>query len=56
MNFEHARDDFGNAISNGHLKGLFHRICKLLFFNIRPVFVFDGATPEIKLKTVVSKS
>jgi hypothetical protein len=54
MSFENARDDRERVISNVHLKGLFHRICKLLYFNIRPVFVFDGAVPDIKRRTVVS--
>ena len=55
MNFEHARDESGKVLANYHLRGLFHRICKLLYFNIRPVFIFDGATPEINLRTVVNK-
>lgn len=30
--------------------GFLRRICKLLYHGILPVFVFDGATPEIKLR------
>jgi DNA excision repair protein ERCC-5 len=36
-----------------YLIALFHRICKLLFFGVKPVFVFDGQTPLIKKQTVV---
>jgi DNA excision repair protein ERCC-5 len=46
------RDDDGNMIRNAHLIGMIRRILKLLFHRIRPVFVFDGATPALKLKTV----
>lgn len=45
------RDDEGKMIKNAHLIGTFHRVAKLLFFGIRPVFVFDGQTPEIKKRT-----
>jgi len=31
---------------------LFFRICKLLYFGIKPVFVFDGQAPLMKLKTL----
>jgi len=34
------------------LEGFLRRILKLLFFGIKPVFVFDGKTPEIKRKCV----
>lgn len=37
-----------------YLIALFHRICKLLFFGVKPIFVFDGQTPIIKKQTVVS--
>mmetsp|Transcript_24188 Transcript_24188/g.37230 ORF Transcript_24188/g.37230 Transcript_24188/m.37230 type:complete len:96 (+) Transcript_24188:1-288(+) len=34
------------------LEGFLRRICKLLFFGIRPVFVFDGKTPDLKQRTL----
>lgn len=48
------RDKEGNALRNGHLLGFFRRLCKLLFYNIKPVFVFDGGAPELKRTTIVS--
>jgi len=50
-----TRDNKGNIIPNAHVKGLFARICKLLYFGIRPVFVFDGATPNLKKMTTASR-
>jgi DNA excision repair protein ERCC-5 len=49
------RDEDGNFIRNGHLIGFFRRICRLLFNKIRPVFVFDGATPALKRLTVAAR-
>ena len=48
------RDKFGNPIHNAHLIVIFHRICKLLFYKVKPIFVFDGGVPELKKKTIVS--
>lgn len=42
------------ATTNKHLIVMFHRICKLLFYGIKPVFVFDGGVPELKKLTIVS--
>ena len=47
------RDKEGNALRNGHLLGFFRRLCKLLFYNIKPVFVFDGGAPALKRSTIV---
>ncbi|XP_067298407.1 DNA excision repair protein ERCC-5 homolog [Pseudorasbora parva] len=47
-----VRDRDGNAVQNAHLLTLFHRLCKLLFFRIRPVFVFDGDAPLLKKQTL----
>ncbi|XP_049573922.1 DNA excision repair protein ERCC-5 homolog [Syngnathus scovelli] len=48
-----VRDREGNNVQNAHLLTLFHRICKLLYFRIRPVFVFDGDAPLLKKQTLV---
>lgn len=46
------QDRFGNPKPNAHLIGLFHRICKLLYYKIKPVFVFDGGVPMLKKDTI----
>ncbi|KAM6140757.1 DNA excision repair protein ERCC-5-like isoform 2-T2 [Pterocles gutturalis] len=50
-----ARDRGGNSTRNAHLLTLFHRLCKLLFFRIRPVFVFDGEAPLLKRQTLAKR-
>ncbi|KAM6446842.1 DNA excision repair protein ERCC-5 isoform 1-T2 [Liasis olivaceus] len=50
-----ARDCHGNSIHNAHLLTLFHRLCKLLFFRIRPIFVFDGEAPLLKRQTLAKR-
>ena len=47
------RDSQGNPLPNAHLLGLCHRICKLLFYKIKPIFVFDGGVPLLKRQTMV---
>uniref|UniRef100_H2XUA5 Uncharacterized protein n=1 Tax=Ciona intestinalis TaxID=7719 RepID=H2XUA5_CIOIN len=42
----------GQSANNAHLITLFHRICKLLYFGIKPVFVFDGGAPALKQRTL----
>ena len=46
------QDRFGNPKPNAHLIGLFYRICKLLYYRIKPVFVFDGGVPMLKKDTI----
>ena len=42
---------------NGHVMVLYHRICKLLYFKVKPVFVFDGPNvPRLKARILVSPS
>ncbi|XP_020092237.1 DNA repair protein UVH3 isoform X2 [Ananas comosus] len=49
------RDEKGEMVRNAHLLGFFRRICKLLFLRTKPVFVFDGATPPLKRRTIASR-
>jgi flap endonuclease-1 len=42
------KDSHNNVTS--HLNGLFYRFTKLMQFDIKFVFVFDGKAPELKLK------
>lgn len=50
-----VRDKEGNALRNSHIVGFFRRICKLLYFGIRPVFVFDGGAPALKRQTISNR-
>ncbi|QKX53831.1 uncharacterized protein TRUGW13939_00911 [Talaromyces rugulosus] len=50
-----VRDKEGNALRNAHVVGFFRRICKLLFFGIKPVFVFDGGAPVLKRQTIAGR-
>jgi DNA excision repair protein ERCC-5 len=49
------RDSKGDVLQGGHLIGFLRRICKLLFYGIKPVFVFDGGVPELKLRTIQAR-
>lgn len=50
------RDPKGTILTAAHIIGFFRRICKLMFFEIRPVFVFDGAAPVLKKQTTNKRS
>ncbi|KAK1088568.1 DNA repair protein rad2 [Friedmanniomyces endolithicus] len=50
-----VRDNEGNALRNSRVIGFFRRICKLLFFGIKPVFVFNGGAPALKLQTISNR-
>lgn len=50
-----VRDKEGNALRNAHVVGFFRRICKLLYFGIKPVFVFDGGAPILKRQTIAAR-
>ncbi|OBA26247.1 PIN domain-like protein [Hanseniaspora valbyensis NRRL Y-1626] len=41
-----------NVFINAHLMGFFRRICKLLHYGIKPIFVFDGEVCELKKNTI----
>ena len=49
------RDEEGNMMKHAHILGFFRRIIRLLTLNIKPVFVFDGATPLLKRQTVMAR-
>lgn len=46
------RDKEGRGLVNAHVLGFLRRICKLLFYGIKPVFVFDGGAPALKRATI----
>lgn len=46
------QDSHGAPRPNAHLLGLFTRICKLLYYKIKPIFVFDGGVPMLKKNTI----
>ncbi|PIA17019.1 PIN domain-like protein, partial [Coemansia reversa NRRL 1564] len=46
------KDADGNPIEDAHILGFYRRVCKLLYYGILPVFVFDGGAPELKRITI----
>lgn len=50
------QDSKGQPLPNAHLLGIYHRVCKLLYFRIKPVFVFDGGVPALKKQTIAKRN
>lgn len=50
-----VRDKEGNALNLSHIVGFFRRICKLLYFGILPLFVFDGGAPALKRQVIQNR-
>ncbi|WFD29925.1 DNA repair protein rad2 [Malassezia sp. CBS 17886] len=49
------RDKEGQTLANAHLLGFLWRILKLLYYGIKPVFVFDGGAPVQKRRTIANR-
>ncbi|KAJ2794699.1 DNA repair protein rad2, partial [Coemansia helicoidea] len=49
------KDADGNPVEDAHILGFYRRICKLLYYGIWPVFVFDGGAPELKRATIAER-
>ena len=45
----------GNRLANAHIIAVYHRICKLLFYHVKPIIVFDGKVPDIKRRTCAKR-
>ncbi|XP_028129377.2 DNA excision repair protein ERCC-5 isoform X1 [Diabrotica virgifera virgifera] len=50
------QDHKGAPVPNAHLLGIYHRVCKLLYFKIKPIFVFDGGVPALKRQTIAKRN
>ncbi|KAI0342772.1 PIN domain-like protein [Trametopsis cervina] len=49
------RDKEGRGLVNAPVVGFLRRISKLLFYGIKPVFVFDGGAPALKRSTITER-
>ncbi len=50
------RNEDGTMIKNAHLIGTIKRLLKLLYNKVKPVFVFDGGVPILKIKTIEART
>lgn len=46
------RTTTGETIPNAHIYIVIFRLCKLIFYGIKPVIVFDGDAPALKKQTL----
>ncbi|KAF8822914.1 XPG N-terminal domain-containing protein [Cardiosporidium cionae] len=50
-----GKNTSGQPFRNSYLVGFFWRICRLLYYRIYPIIVFDGAPPELKRRTLLKR-
>ena len=49
------RTKSGETIPNAHIYITVFRLCKLLYYGIKPVIVFDGSAPALKKRTLAKR-
>ena len=49
------RTENGEMVPDAHIYITIFRICKLLYYGIKPVIVFDGSAPALKRKTLARR-
>lgn len=49
------RDKEGQIVPGAHLIGFFKRLCKLCYYKLKPILVFDGPPPELKRQTLIKR-
>ena len=49
------RTKSGETIPNAHIYITVFRLCKLLYYGIKPVIVFDGSVPALKKRTLAKR-
>lgn len=49
------RTNEGDTVSNAHIYIVVFRLCKLLYYGIKPVIVFDGDAPALKKRTIAER-
>lgn len=50
-----AKTKDGETVNGAHIYIVIFRLCKLLYYGIRPVIVFDGDAPAIKKRTIAQR-
>ena len=55
IRFETTAERLGTSGENFELIMCFKRILKLVLLGIKPIFVFDGKTPELKKRTLMQR-
>ena len=50
-----ARTKDGETVNDAHIYIVIFRLCKLLYYGIKPVIVFDGDAPAIKKRTIAQR-